>query len=43
VEEKERGNFCEYFEMIRRPFVAKKGENRREDAAREQLRKLFGE
>jgi hypothetical protein len=43
VEEKERGNFCEYFEMIRRPFVAKKGENPREEAAREKLKKLFGD
>jgi len=43
VEEKERGNFCEYFEMVRRPFAPKTGTNRREDAAREQLKKLFGE
>ena len=41
--EKDSGNFCEYFEMARRTFVAKKTVNKREDAAREKLKKLFGD
>jgi hypothetical protein len=43
VLEKETGNFCEYFEMARRPFVAKTVDNSREAAARERLKKLFGD
>ena len=43
VPEKETGNFCEYFEMARRPFVPRAGNNPREAAAREQLKKLFGD
>jgi len=44
VQEKENGNFCEYFEMARRPFVAgAAGDNPREAAARERLKKLFGD
>jgi hypothetical protein len=43
VQEKETGNFCEYFEMFRRPFVAKAEHNPREAAARERLKKLFGD
>src|SRR5579872_7200615 len=42
VFEKAVGNFCEYFEFSRRPFVAKGRKNTREDAAREQLKKLLG-
>jgi hypothetical protein len=43
VEEKHQGNFCEYFDFARRNFVAKVEKNSREDAAREQLKKLFGD
>ena len=43
VAEKASANFCEYFEMIRRTFVAPTGVNPRESAAREQLKKLFGD
>jgi hypothetical protein len=43
VFEKAAGNFCEYFEMARRPFAAKMETNPRENAAREQLKKLFGD
>ena len=41
--EKAAGNFCEYFDFARRNFVAKAGDNPRENAAREQLKKLFGD
>jgi hypothetical protein len=44
VQEKESGNFCEYFEMARRPFAARPAAaNPREAEARERLRKLFGD
>ena len=43
VLEKQAANFCEYFEMIRRSFVAPANGNPREAAAREQLKKLFGD
>ena len=43
VGEKHMANFCEYFEMIRRDFVPASGTNPREAAAREQLKKLFGD
>jgi hypothetical protein len=43
VLEKEVGNFCEYFEFIRREWKPKTGVNSREAAAREQLKKLFGD
>lgn len=42
VEEKAAGNFCEYFEFIRREFQPKGQDNPRETAAREQFKKLFG-
>ncbi len=41
--EKAVGTFCEYFEFARRQFVAKEEKNTREDAARAQLKKLFGD
>jgi hypothetical protein len=41
--EKAVGNFCEFFEFARRNFVAKDENNSREDAARQQLKKLFGD
>ncbi|HVY72290.1 MAG TPA: hypothetical protein VHH73_20315 [Verrucomicrobiae bacterium] len=41
--DKASGNFCEYFEIARRVFVPKNDANPRESAAREQMRKLFGD
>jgi hypothetical protein len=44
VQEKETGNFCEYFEIARRPFTPKAAANNpRETDARERLKKLFGD
>lgn len=43
VAEKHMANFCEYFEMVRRVFAAPANPNPREAAAREQLKKLFGD
>ena len=43
VLEKAVGNFCEYFDFIRRNWTPKNELNRREAAAREQLKKLFGD
>jgi len=43
VAEKAAGNFCEYFDFIRRTFVPKTDTNPRETAARDQLKKLFGD
>ena len=41
VLEKAVGNFCEYFDFIKRVWAAKTGVNSREAAAREQFKKLF--
>ena len=43
VMEKHTANFCEYFELIRRPWTPKGGGDTRADAARDQLKKLFGD
>ena len=43
VAEKHAANFCEWFEMARREWVPKAEGNSREAAAREKLRRLFGE
>src|SRR5215813_1847884 len=43
VAEKHLGNFCEYFDFIRRDWVPKKETNSREQSAREQLKRLFGD
>ena len=43
VLEKQVGNFCEWFDFARRTFAAKETENPRETAAREQMKKLFGD
>ena len=43
VLEKHMGNFCEYFEFVRRIWTPKTAGNSRETAAREQLKKLFGD
>ena len=42
VQEKHMANFCEYFDM-KKGVWAGKGANRREDEARERLKKLFGD
>src|ERR1051325_8101131 len=46
VADKHLVNYCEYFEMARREFVAKPKDTAdasRESKAREQLKKLFGD
>ena len=43
VGEKHMANFCEYFEFIKRTWQTQSQPNTREDAAREQLKKLFGD
>lgn len=43
VLEKDSGNFCEYFEFVFRDWKPKAENNSRESAAREQLKKLFGD
>jgi len=43
VAEKHMANFCEYFDFIRREWMPNTGTNKREDAARENLKKLFGD
>jgi hypothetical protein len=43
VLEKATGNFCEYFDFIRRPWTPAGVKSPREAAAREQLKKLFGD
>jgi hypothetical protein len=43
VPEKAAGNFCEYFDFIRREWLPKKVNDPREAAARAQLKKLFGD
>ena len=41
VADKHLANFCEYFEFVKRICVPKAGTDKRADAAREQLKKLF--
>jgi hypothetical protein len=43
VLEKAAGNFCEYFEFAPRAWKTKLENNSREEAARAQLKKLFGD
>jgi hypothetical protein len=43
VLEKHVGNFCEYFEFASREWTPKSSGNSREAAARDQLKKLFGD
>ena len=43
VLEKAVGNFCEYFEFAKREWTPKSETNSREDAARDQLKKLLGD
>lgn len=43
VDDKTLGNFCEYFEFVRREWQGNDGEKSREDAARDALKKLLGD
>jgi len=43
VEEKHLANYCEYFELARREFVAPVVEQTRENKARARLKKLLGD
>ena len=43
VPEKHVGNFCEYFEFARRKWEPKEARDSREEAARNHLKKLFGD
>ena len=43
VLEKAVGNFCEYFDFARRVWTPKSEINKREAAARDQLKKLLGD
>lgn len=43
VLEKAVGNFCEYFDFARRNWTPKSETNKREAAARDQLKKLLGD
>jgi hypothetical protein len=43
VLEKHLGNFCEFFDFARRQLVAKDVKDSRAEAAREHLKKLFGD
>jgi len=43
VAEKHLANFCEYFDFIRRTWTGKKEACARETAARQNLKKLFGD
>lgn len=42
VAEKHTANFCEYFEFVRREWTARPASGPREQAARDALKKLFG-
>jgi hypothetical protein len=43
VEEKHLGNYCEYFDFVRRLFSPPAENVHRESAARDQLRRLLGQ
>lgn len=43
VHDKAAGNFCEYFEFVRRKWVTKEVKLSREEAARAHLKKLLGD
>jgi hypothetical protein len=43
VFDKHLGNYCEWFEIIRRAYSAEQKPNSREQAARDTLKKLFGD
>lgn len=41
--EKDRANYCEWFELGGNRYAGSSGGTSREDAAREQLKKLLGD
>jgi ribosome-binding protein aMBF1 (putative translation factor) len=43
VAEKQMANFCEYFDFVRRTWVPRTQVDAREEKARENLKKLFGD
>lgn len=43
VFDKAMANFCEYFEFAKRTFAGSAPESKREQEAREKLKKLFGD
>lgn len=43
VFDKHLGNYCEWFDMVRRTFTPAKVDTSRESAARERMKKLFGD
>lgn len=43
VQEKAAGNFCEYFDFVRREFKGRTAPDSRESKARDDLRRLFGD
>jgi hypothetical protein len=43
VAEKHTANYCEYFELSKREFVAKQEDVSRESKARDALKNLFGD
>ena len=43
VFDKHLGNYCEWFDMARRTWAANQEGNSREQAARDTLKKLFGD
>jgi hypothetical protein len=43
IADKDKANFCEYFEMYKREYVPVQDRYAREDKAREQLKKLLGD
>lgn len=43
VFDKRAGNFCEYFEFVKREWVGKEVKNAREEEARARLKKLLGD
>lgn len=43
VAEKHMANFCEYFDFVKRVWAGKKEANKREQSARDALKKLLGD
>jgi hypothetical protein len=41
--DKHAGNFCEYFEFVKRKFAPPGTDGTRESAARNELKRLFGD
>ncbi|MCU0772720.1 MAG: hypothetical protein MUE94_13270 [Verrucomicrobia bacterium] len=43
IAQKDRSNFCEYFDLARREYVPAASHDSREGQARDRLRKLLGD